>query len=537
MSYKRKRIYNTAIYLRLSREDGDKSESDSIFNQRKLTGSYVNNSDSLLLVEEYSDDGYSGTNFERPAFKRMIKDIEAGRIDCVVVKDLSRFGREYIGMGYYLEQMFVECEVRFIAILDSVDSLDGEYDIIVPIKNLFNTQYAIDISKKTQSSFKVKQRSGEFVGAFPSYGYRKSDADRHTLVIDDYAASVVRRIFDMYLQGMGKIAIAKRLNEEGILCPSAYKRVSGFNYRNCNRLDTTSYWTYSSICRILENQMYIGNMVQGKTKRRMKGRARPVDKDDWIIVSCTHEPIISMDTWNRTQTLLSKEIKSPNFDQNVSPFAGFLKCGDCGRAMCKKRSRTSAGEDSPTHGLAFTCGSYTRYGSKVCSAHYISYDVLESIILSDLALIISEIDDLAAMIKDELPKDQTEEYHKAESARIKAELARIEGKKLALYDDYREELISKKEYLTLREQYIEREELLGRKLAEIEAARSQKPSGITDIPWVRQLLKTRSIAHLDRQIIVDMIDRIDVYEDKRIRIIYNFTDELQSLLENAPKTA
>ncbi len=520
---KNDKLFYAGIYLRLSREDGDKNESDSIQNQRGLTMSYIANNDTIVMVEEYVDDGYSGTNFERPGFRKMIADIKEGHINCVVVKDLSRFGREYIEAGRYLEQMFVDYGVRFIAVNDNVDSLNGEYDIIVPIKNLFNAQYALDISKKVQSAFKVKQRSGEFVGAFASYGYKKSETDRHCLLVDDYAAAVVRRIFDMYLSGMGKNAIAKKLNEDGVLCPSAYKKMSGMNYTNGNRLERTTYWTYSSVCRILENQMYIGNMVQGKTRRRMKGKAKLIDESEWIIVKGTHEPIISIEKWERTQALLSKEAKSPNFNQNVSPFAGFLKCGDCGRAMCKK---THNGK------MWYSCGSYTRYGNRICSSHYVSFDTINSILLDDIKKIIKSIDNLTDMINEQPFPSHLFDYYESERMRFRAELDKVSDNKLSLYGDYRDQLISREEYIQLRTQYTERETLLENKLATLDESKIERASSIAEIPWIKRLLECRDVQSLDREMLVDLVNMIYVFDDRRIRIVYNFDDELSSLLES-----
>lgn len=219
----------TALYCRLSREDGDRMESDSIGNQRKLLEEYIENHPELVMAECYADDGYTGTNFQRPAFQRMLRDMESGHIRCVLVKDLSRFGRDYIETGRYLERWLPEHGVRFIAITDNIDSARGAYDMMMPLKNLFNTQYARDISQKVKSSLHAKQQRGEFIGAFASYGYCKDPQNHNRLVIDPPAAEVVRRIFALFENGMGKIRIAKQLNEEGIPCPSEYKRLTGEN--------------------------------------------------------------------------------------------------------------------------------------------------------------------------------------------------------------------------------------------------------------------------------------------------------------------
>ena len=327
-------IWRAALYTRLSREDGDKPESDSIANQRALLESFAAQQPDLQVIGQYSDDGYTGTNFQRPDFQRMIADIEAGKINCVIVKDLSRFGRDYINAGQYLERWFPEHGVRFLAVNDTIDSERGPYDMLLPFKNVFNEQYARDISHKVKSAMQSKQRQGQFIGAFASYGYRKDPQDHNKLLVDPCAAAVVQRIFDLYEQGNGKIRIAKLLNEEGIPCPSEYKKLNGERYHNGQKLGKTTYWTYATIHRMLKNQMYIGNMEQGRAPRQtMHGRAKQLDRSQWTIVEGTHEPIISRQQWDRVQALLAKDTRTPSFEQNISPFAGFLRCGDCGRAM------------------------------------------------------------------------------------------------------------------------------------------------------------------------------------------------------------
>lgn len=317
-------MWRAALYTRLSREDGDKPESDSISNQKKLLEDYLSRQPDMQYVQLYVDDGYTGTNFDRPDFQRLIGDIEAGRINCVVVKDLSRFGRDYIDVGRYLERWFPERGVRFIAIGDNIDSEKGPYDMLLPVKNIINEQYARDISQKVRSSFRAKQRSGEFIGAFASYGYRKDPQDHNHLVIDPTAAAVVRRIFTLFEQGNGKVKIAKLLNAEGVLCPSEYKKLNGEKYHNGQKLGGTTYWTYATIHRILKNQMYAGNMEQGRAPRQtMHGRAKLLAKERWAVVENTHEAIIDPEQWERVQSLLQRDTRTLNFKENVSPFAGF----------------------------------------------------------------------------------------------------------------------------------------------------------------------------------------------------------------------
>lgn len=521
------KLFNVAIYIRLSREDGDKEESDSIGNQRKLLAEYIAKKEDFILYDVYVDDGYSGTNFNRPSFQRMIADIEDGKVNCVVVKDLSRFGRDYIDTGRYLERYFPELGVRFISVTDGIDSMKQAYDMLLPIKNIFNEQYARDISNKIQATVKSKQKAGEFIGAFTSYGYKKSPVDRNKLVIDDYAASVVRRIFSLYIQGYGKQKIAKLLNEEGVLCPAEYKKVNGENYKNCNRLESTTYWSYSTINSILHKEMYVGNMVQGTKHQRMRSKQKKMPKEEWIVVENTHEPIIDKATWEKAQALLQKRTRELDLETNKNIFAGFVKCGDCGRAMAKNMWRRADG--SKTYSLY--CGTYKRNGKQYCTPHTLPMAVLEDIVLGDLKAIVDNVDNLKELVQSQsFTASKVKRIADTELSKIKAELERVKRLKKSIYEDYREELISKEEFLSYREDYLKKEELYSK---QIEALEEKKNDNVTEdvfeTPWLKRLLELKDIEALDRDIVVEMISEIKVYENRKIKITYNFGNELEHL--------
>lgn len=523
-------LFHTAIYIRLSREDGDKEESDSVGNQRKLLTDFVESKTELLLYDVYVDDGYTGTNFNRPDFQRMIDDIEAGKVTCVVVKDLSRFGRDYIDTGRYLERVFPDLGVRFISVTDNIDSMKQAYDMLLPIKNIFNEQYARDISKKVQTAVKTKQKAGEFIGSFTSYGYKKSPANKNKLIIDEYAANVVRRIFSLYIEGYGKQKIAKILNSEGILCPAEYKKAMGLNYNNPNRLDSTTYWSYSTVNSILHREMYVGNMVQGTKHQRMRSKQKKVDKDQWIVVENTHEPIIDKETWEKAQRLLGKRTRELDLETNKNIFAGFVKCGDCGRAMAKNMWRRADGSKT----YSFYCGTYKRNGKELCSPHTLPLKDLEKIILDDLKVIIQNVKDLQELVKSQsFTASKAKRITDTELMKIKSELERVKRLKKAIYEDYKEELITKEEFLSYREDYQKKEELY---FKQIEALETKKKDNVTEdifeLPWLKRLLELRDIKELDRDIIVEMIDEIIVYENRKIKIRYNFGDELEHLFSN-----
>lgn len=524
MYMKKQILFNVAAYIRLSREDGDKAESDSIGNQRKLITDYLKDRDELILYDTYIDDGYSGTNFRRPAFGRMLADIEAGEVNCVIVKDLSRFGRDYIDTGKYLERYFPDHDVRFISITDHIDSMKQAYDMLLPIKNIFNEQYARDISKKVHAAMQTKQHAGEFIGAFACYGYQKSLTDKNKLVVDEYAAQVVRQIFSLYLSGYGKIRIAGILNEQGIVCPSEYKKQNGEHYHNCHRLDSTSYWTYSTINRILQNEMYIGNMVQGKKCQRMRGKQRARDREDWIIVPNTHEAIIDADTWQKTQELLKRRTRELDLESNTSIFAGFLKCGDCGRALVKKMG---------SGGINYYCGTYVRSGRHYCTPHPISHELLERIILDDLKALIGSVDNLTELVEhNRQTMMRCEKQTETEQNRISAELAKVRRLKQSVYEDYCEELISKEEYIAYRQDYLNKEALYEKQLAVLDdKAQEKRTADMLDSPWIKRLLELKDIEKLDRDIVVEMVHEITVYENHKIKITYNFSNELEQLFQ------
>ena len=512
--------FRTGAYKRLSREDGDKVESDSILNQQRVIEDYCSVHADLEIVDSYIDDGFTGTNFSRPDFQRMMADIESGKINCVIVKDLSRFGRDYIDMGYYLERVFPQKGVRFIAINDHVDSLLRPYDMMLPLKNVFNTQYAKDISEKIRSTFKAKQKRGEFIGAFASYGYLKDPANHNHLIIDPVASAVVRRVFQMAAEGYGQIKIAKILNEEHIPCPSIYKKLNGENYTNSHRLDKTAYWTYSSIHKMLRNEMYRGNMVANRYYRpAMHSKAKKSSDDDIIIVEDTHEPIITEELWNCVQAQITKNTRSIPWNDHVHTFAGLIKCGDCGRAMCRKKTGGDA--------AYFSCGSYERYGPSVCSKHSVSEKQLEEIILQDLNRIISAVEDLKGLTEDVPQKESTVDRRAVELARLEGALQRVQRLKKSAYEDFCDNLLSKEEFVQYKADYDDQENRLKMQIQRL----NEEEDDSSKNEWMERLLQLGKLETLDRLTVVQLIQEIRVFDNRKIEITYLFGDELRAIIE------
>ena len=513
-------LSRAAAYERLSREDGDRLESDSILSQRNLIEDFCTQHSGFSLIGHYADDGFTGTNFNRPGFQSMVADIDAGRIDCVIVKDLSRFGRDYIDMGYYLERYFPARGIRFIAINDHVDSSSGPYDMMLPLKNVFNAQYAKDISGKVRSAFEVKQNRGQFVGAFASYGYLKDPEQRGHLIPDPVAAKVVHRVFTMAAQGIGQIRIAKILNEEGVPCPSEYKRLMGLKYHNHKKLNSTNYWTYATIHRMLSNEMYLGSMVQRRTARpEMHGRAVSLPRQQWAIVENAHQPIISQELWNTVQAQLSQNTRALGLDHNVGLFAGLLKCGDCGRSMAKTRWNNR---------IHYSCGSYRRYGANICTPHYTPQEVLEEIILADLNHIIGTVDDLAQIAAQGQASALFRQNAEDERRRLEAALARVQRLKKGTYEDYQDRLLSRDEFMMYKADYDRQESALSNQL---QVCLEKQPESVLEAPWVAQLLQLGHLSRLDRATLAQTVKTIRVFEGKQIEITYLFSDSLRILLE------
>lgn len=355
-----------AKYIRLSREDGDKNESLSVEHQRLLIQQYLSTHEELRSVpdRDYIDDGYSGTNFERPAFKELIDDVKYGKIDTIIVKDLSRLGRNMPKVSEYIQDFFPKNKVRFIAIDDHIDKkyydCDFSEDMLMDIKNLFNGFYPKDISKKVRSTLRAKQQSGQFIGAFACYGYQKDPLDHNHLIVDPDAAKIVKFIFSSYLSGTAQTEIARILDNKGIPSPTLYKQLCGQQYHNHNTRQAP-HWSYSSIRNILRNPIYTGKMVQNKTFRRpCTKKAMPLHESQWICVENTHEAIISKNTFQKVQNLLHSSTRPIRSGSKKNPFSGLIFCGDCGCSMIKTTYKNN---------IIYRCGGYNRYGKEFCTPH------------------------------------------------------------------------------------------------------------------------------------------------------------------------
>lgn len=533
------KIYHAAIYVRLSKEDGDvanaaKAESNSISNQKNLIRDFLKDKEDIVVVSERVDDGYSGSNFDRPAFQMMLEDIKKGIVDCVIVKDLSRFGREYIDSGMYIERLFPALGVRFIAVNDNYDSLDGKDsadEIIIPFKNLINDAYCRDISIKIRSHLEVKRKNGEFIGAFAPYGYKKDETDRNKLVIDSYAAGIVRDIFRMKLHGFSQDAIANKLNDTGVLSPMEYKNAAGSNYRTGFKTNEKAVWSSVTVRRILENEVYIGNLVQGKqttpNHKVKKTIQRP--ENDWIRIEKNHEPVISDRDFAIVQRLLGLDTRiSPN-QTEVYPLSGLMVCADCGAVMVRKN--VNAGGKKYQY---YVCSRNKE--TKECSSHRIAADKLENAVLELLKVQISNVLDLQRIME----KVSTIPFQELDIKELEKRIERKEeeirrSKELRnmLYEDMKEGIVSKEDYMELYEAYTDR-----RNQAE-DAVRKMRheikdimDSNTEKYKWLDYFAKHQNIGSLTRNVVVELIDRVKIKDKKEIEVVFCFEDCYREILNS-----
>ena len=547
-SSRQSKYFYAAMYLRLSREDSDagavadsgspggagatfKAESNSIGSQRELIRSFIREQEDMELFDCYADDNYSGSNFERPEFKRMISDIEAGRVNCVIVKDLSRFGRDYIETGRYLDQVFPALGVRFIALTDRYDSFSadaGERNIVLPVKNFINDSYCRDISTKVKSQLAVKRRKGECLAAFAVYGYRKSAEDRDTLLVDDYAAEIVRRIFAWKIEGMAVSAIAEKLNDLHILSPKEYKKSLGLNYRGGFTRGSGSKWSSPSIRRILTNEVYLGHLVQGRTERvniKVKKRVEKPE-EEWIRVEDAHEPIISADDFAIVQNLLKADGRVSPKRKEISPFMGLLFCGDCREQMVRRVNCYKG-----TEKVYYICSTKNR--GEGCSRHSIEETVLKELAgtaIRRYANDFLEQEKLFAQAKEREANLQAVISYNKEIARLKREQEKYFSLTAGLYEDLRTGVITKEEFERLHGEFQKKaESLAAAEGRQEQLVKEMFRSGVLSAGRLAAFKDSLELKEIDRHTLASLVERIWVYEGKRIEIEFYFTDQYQAM--------
>ena len=531
--------YNACIYARLSRDDGDKLESDSIINQKALIRDFLSKHPEIHAVSEKTDDGYSGVNFDRPAFQEMMDEIRSGKINCVVVKDLSRFGRNYIEAGNYIERVFPFLGVRFIAINDNYDSLDRNQSdsLIIPFKNLINDAYCKDISVKIRSQLEIKRKKGQFLGAFAVYGYLKDEEDHNKLVVDTYASEIVRAIFKWKVQGMSQGRIADKLNMQGVLCPMEYKISLGMKVQTNFRVHKKALWSQTAVTRILTNEIYTGVLIQGKagTPNYKIKKILQKDESEWIRVEGAVPVIIDRDVYDSVQMILKKDIRISPEEEVVYPLSGYLKCGDCGQNMVRKSY--NAGGKTYSY---FICS--TRKAGKGCNTHSIQEDKLMDVVLQSVSKQVDYVCEMEKLldIVDSLPESQMNVFnYDAQIVRLKEDIERNKSFKLKLYENLQEGLIGQDEYFLFKKSYAAKIMEAEAAIQAIENEREQAVSRNRDsLAWMEVFKKYQNVSEIDRFMVVDLIRQVNVFEGGKVEVIFRHGDEagkVMKLLENLPE--
>ena len=531
------KTWNVGAYTRLSRDDGDKAESESIGSQKEIIRDFIRDRKDMVIVHEYVDDGYSGVNFERPGFKQMMEDVKAKKINCIVCKDLSRFARNYIDSGRYLEKIFPFMGVRFVAINDNYDS-EGEKSqsdsLIVPFKNLINDAYCKDISMKIRSQLDIKRKMGDFIGAFAAFGYKKDPTNKNKLLIDEPAAQVVELIFRLRLQGLSNSRIADKLNDMGVLSPMEYKRSNGMRYESGFSANERALWTPVAVLRILTNEVYLGTLVQHKrgTPNYKVKKEIQYAREDWIVIAENHEAIINQIDFDTVQSLLQRDVRVSPQEESVHLFSGYVHCGDCQHTMVRKMV--------PSHRkkyFYYVCS--THKAGLGCKSHSFSEAKLNKIVLAlvqDHIQQICKLDEVLDYIA-ALPESQREVFnYDAQLTRLNAEIQRFQDLKLNLYSDMADGIISKEEYLEFRVGYDRKIQARQHSLIQLQEEREQTvASNQRNVTWIELFKQYENITELQRAVIVNLIERIVIYDAKHIEVVFRYQDQLNSAVQYAER--
>ncbi|MDY5436267.1 recombinase family protein [Peptostreptococcus porci] len=516
------------MYLRLSKEDGEKVESNSISNQREMINAYARKNQ-FTIVGEYVDDGYSGANFDRPNFKEMIKDAYDKKFDTIIVKDLSRFGRDYIEAGKFIQRIFPENGIRFISVNDNYDSKSADMNdthLILPIKNFINDSYCRDISNKVKSSQKIKREKGDYISAFAPYGYKKSDENKNKLMVDEQAAPNIKNIFDMKLMGYSSKAIADELNHLGVLTPRKYKESQGFK---CNGFQNIKggNWSAKAVNRIIENEVYIGNTLQGKsiTLNYKNKKQIEKEKEEWIRVENTHEAIISKEIFAIANTMLKRDLNNSRGKDKIDIFAGMLFCKECGSSLIRRTVKYKEREE-----VFYICSKYNK--EKSCKRHSVKEETLIKAVSKIIEAYIEFNEKLYSKVQ---LIDINRNLKDNQIPILKREKAMTEELLSSLYLDLKEDVISKEEYHLFRKNYMEKLTKLDESIQyRLKRQEDTKYKIDENKSWIIDINRYKNLSEIDRLSVVMLIDKIYISEDKTIDVRFNHTEEL-SLLEEMTK--
>ena len=527
ISNQKTKTFKVGLYIRLSREDGDKEESSSVTNQREILKRFINENENFFIVKEYVDDGWTGTNFNRPSFKEMIKDIEKGIIDTVITKDLSRLGRDYIDTGYYLQRYFPEHSVRYIAILDNIDTIeDAGMSDIAPFKSIINDMYVKDISKKIRSSLTERRKAGNFLGVTAPYGYQKDPNNKYHLIIQPKEAEVVKRVFALYLQGNGLTRIAQILTKEGIPVPGESRDIG-----KTKKTVLYNSWKQTTIRRILENRVYLGDLVQFKRKNvNYKSKIRvKVPEEERVICKGTHEAIITREEFDKVQQILGKNTSFKGTKHDYL-FKGMLFCAECGARLNVTYSNYAL-KKYGEYRYTTICYSYSRLYSDICTRHSNSIPVLEELLISHIKEVCKKY--ISKDLPDELIKIAQQEKRKQQEqfdARkaIEELEQKIEDSSLYiknLYKDKVKGIVSETDYIQLTQEFAKDRDSYIEEKSKLEEQLNQKCAQKEDIGKLEKLANEFiTLEKPTKALLHDLIEKITISENHEITIYYKFSE-------------
>ena len=538
------KVYSTALYARLSADENNRDAGTTIENQLCLLREYVKDKPYLQAVSEYFDDGVTGTVFDRPSFNRMIADMRAGKIDCIVVKDLSRLGRNYLEAGDYIEKIFPFFNVRFIAVTDGYDSSSSditEDGLIVPLKNLINDIYAKDLSQKIGSALHIRQKQGKYIGVSAPYGYVKDPADHGKLVVDGEVKEIVRDIFRRRADGESLTGIVRKLNDDGIPSPSLYQHMKGRG-----KTVRSELWTVSTLSTLLENSAYVGDMEQGIQKEAMYmgiQKHKP-QKSGRIYVEGTHEPILSRELFDKVQKLIEERkqkviadrMKYAGIQRKENIFKHILFCGDCGGRLNFRRKARN-GSDGVKVSYDYYCPNSDSYGEKFCKKKSIKMQDMEEAVGAALRMhmnLFLDTKEVLQRLNRTAQAKQIKTDYKRQITDTRNRLERAQSMNSSLYNDYADGLLNERDYLFAKQKYVKEAENLAQKLSELAAMQTTyeaEYAGGQDFAKIME--QYAGFQELTSDLIHALISRVTFFGEDRIEIEYTFSDEMMAFVELA----
>lgn len=534
-----KKTWKIGIYIRLSKEDARCfDESESVTNQRAIIEEHIaqfDDGEEYIIVDEYVDDGISGTtDDERDNFQRMLADVKKGRINCVIVKDLARSFRNYSDQGYYLDDWFPRYNVRFISLyhqpLDSYKEPKMMRSIAVPIQGVLNENHCAETSEKIREVFDMKRRNGQHIGSFAAYGWLKDPSDKNALILDEEAAEVIHDIADMILKGMSLTGIAVYLNQHGILCPAAYKRKKqGLKYANPSfDKSKVPLWSGTTIRRIMTDRMLCGDLIQGRyrVKSYKVHIQERVPEDEWYIVENAIPAILTREKFEKVQNALKRDTRTAPAQKQLYLFSGFLKCADCGKSMCRTQVRNL---------VYYYCKTYKSQSKTACTKHTIRHDQLEKAVLLAIQEEVYVAVDYAEIIKaiNHAPVVKTQSKRLTDAIEQKSrELAKISRYKQSLYQDWKDGEISHSEYRQMKSDYEAQIESISDVINRLRAEQRELETDVdVESPYLQVFQKYQNISQLSRDVLLELVERITVYDGGRISIKFRFEDEMRKIQE------